>query len=408
MFMKLIALLAAIATDSLDAADSGGLRSAGNHVSEGLESGLEVHDKNRSGGGEDTAFACTDEQRIPFMMTNVELTAEGDEHYFGYHITRETDGFQFLKNVRYCPAYWSWGRWIPYRVYGEVVSSDEFKSAVEEEVKSNPAIDHVLYNLHGVSVDPKGSFTGAYDFDENFQATGYLVIPISWRSIWGTIIGAPYDFSRNGYAPPAGLELAAQFDVFKSSVPTSLMAHSMGNYVTRVFAQNLVNPEIIFENLFMVAADARMDMFGTDFNPAAPRDAAAKDPAAVADTYLEIPDSELRENGGYDITQIAGHVHVLWNSEDMALWIREVFQIGWGSNIRKALGKFGDQSEELTTLPYFQSRVTYHDLSPFVGGVMEHNYQWEEKAVEVYAEYKSSDNAAAAAPAHKVLQKMEE
>ena len=43
MFMKLFALLAAIATKSSAAADSGEVRSAGNHVSEGFESGLEVH-----------------------------------------------------------------------------------------------------------------------------------------------------------------------------------------------------------------------------------------------------------------------------------------------------------------------------------------------------------------------------
>jgi len=395
MFMKPAALLAATATASLAAADSVGVRSAGNHVFEGFESGLEVHDKNGLRVSEGTA--CTGEQRIPFMMTNVELTAEGDEHYFGFHSGSGTDGFQFLKNVRYCPAHWSWG-WNPYRVYGEVVSLDEFKNAVEEEINLNPALNHVLYNIHGVSTDPKGSFAGSYNFDEFFQATGYLVIPISWRSIWNTVGFAAYEISRNSYAPPAGLELAAQFDVFKSSVPTSLMAHSMGNYVTRMLAQNAVNLEVVFENFFMVAADARMDMFGTEFNPAARWDTAAKGYAAAADAYLEIPDSELRENGGYAITQIAGHVHVVWNSGDNALLSRQIFQDGWGSNIRNALGKNGDQSEELTTLPYFKDRVTYHDFSPLVGGAIEHSYQWGEYAVELYVEYKSGDNAAAAPP----------
>ena len=322
---------------------------------------------------------------------------------YGFH-SRSGGGFQFLKNVRYCPVYWSRWRRNPYRVYGKIVSSDEFKSAVEEEVNSNPAIDHVLYNIHGVSVDPKASFKHAYDFHANFQATGYLVIPVSWRSFWGPMTKFGYDSSRNNYAPWAGLELAAQFDVFKLSVPTSLMAHSMGNYITRIIAQNAKNLEVVFENLFMVAADVRMDMFGTEFNPAAPQNTAAKSYAATVDAYLKIPDSELRENGGYAITQIAGHVHVVWNGEDPVLKLRENFQAGWGSNIREALGKYGNEAEELTTLPYFQSRVTYHDVSPLVGG--EHGYQWEYYVVELYVEYKSSDNAAVA-PAHTVLQKME-
>ena len=43
MFIMLVTLLAAIATKSLAVANSGGVRGAGNHVSKGFESGLEVH-----------------------------------------------------------------------------------------------------------------------------------------------------------------------------------------------------------------------------------------------------------------------------------------------------------------------------------------------------------------------------
>ena len=98
------------------------------------------------------------------------------------------------------------------------------------------------------------------------------------------------------------------------------MCHSMGNYVFRVFAQNVGSPALVFNNLYMVAADARMDMFGTDFNPGAPRNAVATAVAApAAQNYVDIPDSELQENGGYDITKIASHVHVVWNLGDHAL-----------------------------------------------------------------------------------------
>ena len=110
-------------------------------------------------GSEGTA--CRGEQTIPVMMTNVPLTAEGHEHYFNYHSNGETDAFRFLKNVRFCPAGWSWG-WRPFRIYGELVSSDAFKSAVEAEVNSNPALDHVLYYIHGVNEHPKQSFTSFF------------------------------------------------------------------------------------------------------------------------------------------------------------------------------------------------------------------------------------------------------
>ena len=338
---------------------------------------------------------CPGLKTIPFMMANAALSPDGDEFYFGEHSHGDSDEMRFLKNVRYCPDA---GSLYTYRIYGEPVSSEDFKSAVEEEVNTNPAIDHVLYNIHGVSVDPAGSFDGGWNFPQDYSDTGYLVIPISWWNLWsgGLLSNAMYDINRNQYAPPAGLQLAAQFDVFRSSVPTSLMVHSMGNWVTRNMAQNIENPELVFDNLWMVAADARMDMFGTDFNPAAPRDTEAKKSTEAAAVYLDIPQRELVENGGYAITKIARHVHVLWNGGDMALSIREGFQLGsnFGNiehpdRIRKALGKYGDQSEILTTLPYFQERVTYHDFSRAIEATgLEHSYQWNPLAVDLYVEYK--------------------
>ena len=120
----------------------------------------------------------------------------------------------------------------------------------------------MLYNIHGVNVDPKSSFKGVYDYmDGNGADTNILMISISWRNRWGAQI-ASYEFDRNNSAPRAGRQLAAKFSAFSSSVPTSITCHSMGNYVFCIFAQNAGSPAIVFNNLYMVAADARMDMFG--------------------------------------------------------------------------------------------------------------------------------------------------
>jgi len=174
----------------------------------------------------------------------------------------------------------------------------------------------------------------------------------------------------------------------------------MGNYVTRQVAQNTVDPEIIFENIFMVSADARMDMFSPEFNPAAPKHMNTQGKTDQANVYLDIPDEELRENGGYALTRIANHIHVLWNSNDPALDIRELFQIGFGENIRRALGKYGEEAEELTRTPYFQERVTYHDFS-YQG--REHSYQFFQDAVDIYAQYKSGENTIATTGGFKML-----
>jgi len=373
--MKLTSFLAA--TLSLVAADSGDVkakRGSGTEVStEGKESG--------DGG-------CIGRKDLPFMATNVELTEDGDEFYFGFHSRGTESETKFLKDVRYCPDAGYFGA---YRIYGEVVSLEEFKALVEEEIRTNDALDHVMYHFHGWSVDPETSFMQGHSFMEMHAAnTGYLWIPFTWRSTWQSINKyANYDFDRNSYAIEAGETYAASLDVFKLSVPTSLMAHSMGNYVTQLVAQNTVDPEIVFENIFMVAADVRMDMFATDSNPAAPQATNIQGKADQANVYLDIPAEELRENGGYALTRLANHVHVLWNTGDPQLGIRELFQQGFGENIQRALGKYGDESEELTTLPYFQERVTYHDFS-FEGE--DHSYQLYQDAIDIYARYKSGGN----------------
>lgn len=342
---------------------------------------------------------CKDKKvDVPFMVTNVKLTPEGQEHYWGYHSDSSEDEFKFLKNVKYCPDA---GALYAYRIYGELISEEEFKSEVETFVESSPVFDHVLYNIHGFNVDPAGSFMGAHDFnreDSDGWKTGYLVIPINWRNVWGAQFFS-YEYDRNNNAIKAGKSLGAQMGFFNLSVKTSLMCHSMGNYVMRLMAQEAENPEQAFENIFMVAADARLDMFSTEFNPDAPGatvllDAPTEQINIPAEELVKIPPEELRENGGYAITKLTKHVHVAWNLGDHALMARETFQIGFGDNVRKAIGKYGDQAKAMTTLPYFTERVTYHDMSKaieFFG--LEHSYQFMPPLVTMYEEYKSSETS---------------
>ena len=97
--------------------------------------------------------------------------------------------------------------------------------------------------------------------------------------------------------------------------------------------------------IYSLAADARSDMFSTEFNPAAPKnnvsDAIALHPLALTVTdgvgagndldyeqvYLDLPANETKENGRYAIILLTTHIHVLWNEYDKALAVRETFQI---------------------------------------------------------------------------------
>lgn len=141
-----------------------------------------------------------------------------------------------------------------------------------------------------------------------------------------------------------GKLLAEKFSVFQANYPTSFMCHSMGNYVFQVFAQNVDNPTTVFRNFFSVAADARMDMFSSEFNPDTNTMHEDNKKAFSVDieTDLGIPFDETKPNGGIAISKLATNTHVIWNFGDHALHIRETFQIGGGDGLRKALGKWGE------------------------------------------------------------------
>lgn len=357
------------------------------------------------------------EKSIPFMATNVEIQYDGQETFFNFYSDTFENEFNFFKEVQFCPDA---GTGSAYRIYGTKVSPQEFKAEVKKFLDSSQGLyDHVLYAVHGFQNDPKNSFDQGYNFiskyaenKTNATNAGYLPIPVCWRNKWGAYV-VSYDYDRNNFAPVAGKALASGFDVFDSSYNASLVAHSQGNYVLRVMAQNFpdtIKPKQVFENIFMVAADARSDMFSTEFNPAAPKnnisDAIVLHPLALAVTdgvgadndldyeqvYLDLPEDETKKNGGYAITLLTKHIHVLWNKYDKALAVRETFQIPClfcdKHEFRNALGKYGDRAEGMMELSYFKDNVTFHDLSQTIKG-FGHGYAWEEAAVNIYKEEKN-------------------
>ena len=380
------------------------------------------------------------------MVTNTKLTQEGEMHYWGHGSHESEDEFKYLKNIKYCPD--------AGRIYGQLISKEQFKEDVDQFVTSESDYDHVFYNIHGFNVGPEGSFGGKSIFDGNGgEDSGYLMIPINWRNYWefGPV---SYENDRTSNAIDAGKALATQIDMFQLTAKTSIMCHSMGNWVFQVMAQEVANPEQVFENVFMVAADARMDMFAPWFNPDAPGASGSTDngistdaldahashvdaslitqipaiPAALNLLCLEdnggvlssvrkeessaargrraeevaLRDEETRQNGGLAIARLTNHTHVVWNREDKALCAREYFQMGYystqeyGEYIMRALGKYGDQNA--TTQHYFKERVTYHDMTSNltiaeldgVDQVLEHSYQFMSLLVNLYTQYKSS------------------
>ena len=95
-----------------------------------------------------------------------------------------------------------------------------------------------------------------------------------------------------------------------------------------------------------------------------------------------ITDDETKPNGGYAITKIAESTHVLWNKRDSALGIRESFNRGLSPEFRRALGKFGDQSEEMMD-EYFEDKIMFHDFTQERKS-NSHGYQWDDISVDLF------------------------
>lgn len=323
--------------------------------------------------------------KLPFAVTNIAAKDIKDNKVeYNFHSSGYPGKLFFLKDVTLCDF-----RWYPYKIVGTKLSESEFKSHVKTYLNNN-GYDHVLFNLHGFNVSPYWSFKDASDY--HTKQKDYLVIPIQWRTKWGVSFFS-YEYDRNERAPLMGKQLAKSAGLFQADYKASIMCHSMGNYVFRVFAQNVQQPSTMFHNFFSVAADARMDMFSSDFNPLASGTGYEGVLPTVPEEDLGPRADELKRNGGYDISKLASNTHVIYNLGDHALHVRESFQLGWSDEIRKALGKFGDHSEQEMAAS-FDDKVKFHNFSKKVEEIgIEHNYQWYQVCTNLYIEWKDKDIA---------------
>lgn len=333
----------------------------------------------RVGVGSDPCKGARTVINLPFALTNIAVQNIGNNKVrYNFHSSGETTEVHFLKDVTYCNF-----RFKPYQVVAtKLPDAASFKRAVKSHLDA-VGKNHVLYYTHGLAIDPSKSI----DETKQLQNEAYEMISVHWRNHWGSGF-LSYDYCRRAYAPRIGKHLAAAFEVFNGvDYYQSMMSHSMGNYVFRVFAQNIetIPEEPVFHNWFSVAADARMDMFSSEYNPAV-SGLELESPEDLEED-LDMPEDELVPNGGYTISRVVANSHVLYDRWDGALSIRESFQAGWGPGIRKALGKYGRQAE-MDMDEYFDDKVKFHNFDQF--GPL-HNYQLRPDVVDVYVEWATKD-----------------
>jgi hypothetical protein len=261
---------------------------------------------------------------------------------------------------------------------------------------------HVLLHVHGFGVKPADAMKGCADYNKRADPK-YFAIPVVWDTTKGDVF--KYGSDRRELAPEAGKAFADLLDLIMmhgSSRKWSIMCHSMGNYVLRTLAQlrhvdAQENPEprkAVFENIFMVAADVRADLFHSDINDYDPHTYPEIGPSTYLQVYIQSPKKfDIgKKNPGLDIASLAKNTtHVLWSRKDKALLARRS-QKRWvgvtddGKKITtKALGANGDRDgkilEQLKALVDFHKCDSFNRESPIF-----HGYHWSDGAIKIYEE----------------------
>jgi len=228
-----------------------------------------------------------------------------------------------------------------------------------------------LFCIHGFYVEPGRHLQDIKDqARDNFDQERFMLIPV----IWPTAGGALYGADREEASPGAGRALKALKEELDSFPHKSVMCHSMGNNVLR----HAADAKFKFDNIFMVSADVRHDLFHT--------------------SYIRGGDEDERKDGlricGMLSNPKKGKVHVLTNGADYALtgsswnprnWVTRMGLIGHARE--KTWRRTWRDNESLTDDEVKGCIVNKHcnpELS--IKNKAWHSYQFERFAVAYYRE----------------------
>jgi esterase/lipase superfamily enzyme len=211
--------------------------------------------------------------------------------------------------------------------------------------------DTVVF-VHGYNVSFKEALTSAARLKQNFASSaggpGINVVAFSWPSDGSMMPYIAYGNDRQDAAasgPAFARGLLKLVDFLRGSTPEEacehrlhLVAHSMGNYVLRHTIQEYVRqspgrPVRIFDQVFLMAADEDDDAFEHDY--------------------------KLKP-----LTRLAKRVNVYFNNEDRAMAVSD--------KTKGNPDRLGDDGPRVPRgIP---GKVSLIDVTPVVGGVVEHSY----------------------------------
>lgn len=291
----------------------------------------------------------------------------------------------------------------PKRIQGQPVYHARIATDADvERILNEQQADNVLLAVHGFSASPTDAMRGVQSYNKRPDRK-YLAIPVIWDTSESL---ATYATDRRDLAPEAGEALLGllrdmmEDPHFQNRRRLSIMCHSMGNYVLRACAQmRRDNAPPVFDDIFMVAADVREDLFDMDANDF-PEDRNLGNSCSVEEFDVHVA------NPGLDVASLARKkVHVLWSRGDTALMVSHLtkaLKLGRKEEgkrsvknkriTNRALGSHG-RGREAKTHPVLQDKVVFHDCGRFNWGFPAfHGYHWADGAVKIYESVLAEDD----------------
>jgi esterase/lipase superfamily enzyme len=240
----------------------------------------------------------------------------------------------------------------------EKLTLEEVRKIVKDNKANDPdgASKKILFVVHGFSTAPEGFLPQMMGHQEKFKK--FNLIPVLWPSE-GEVNERAYN-SDKALSEGAAKAFQSLVPESEQTLTKSILCHSMGNRVLRIFANSGVN----FDNIFMVAPDVDGRLFNQNFingnwfssgNPEG----------------LEIKNMLTKDKGG--------KIHVLHRDDDYALEQSSLLNF-----FNNRLGKVGVKSDDAH--PDVKDSIKSVDVLQLEGdrGGDAHNYQFSPAAIDYY------------------------
>jgi len=261
------------------------------------------------------------------------------------------------------------------------VQLDDAKSITARGFGANTSTP--LFIVHGFNVEPNKVLTKDYsNFDKDKL---YYPVPVLWASE-GRTSSYYSDQTKNTIMTGKAMEKLAKSIPNDTFPRKSLVMYSMGNHMVFNGACGSVQPDVQFENIFMVSADVPYDIFHKDPDEGyLLRKKSCGNKRIKADNFFGM----LAKNSD---GKPRGKIYIVWSKDDIALRLSKY------SNLETRIGAVGAGWVDGWFKNSYDDKVIRDEFREYIENFdgtgkdqktndrFKHSYQLESWTVDYYGE----------------------